>query len=59
MGFKRGDRVEVANDRHHEAGQSLNGTTGTVAGAGPGEAVVIHTNDGRSLGFYTEELERR
>ena len=55
--FKDLPNVEVVNDRYAEPGQSLNGTTGTVAGAGPNSMVTIHTNDGRSLGFGAEELE--
>lgn len=59
MGFKRGEPVEVVNDRYAEPGQSLTGTTGTVAGTGPNSMVTIHTDDGRSLGFGAEELEHR
>jgi hypothetical protein len=59
VGFTKGDSVRVASDNYAEPGQSLTGTTGTVAGTGPGEAIAVHTDDGRSLGFYAEELERR
>lgn len=59
MGFKRGEPVEVVNDRYHEAGQTLNGTTGTVAGTGRNDMVTVHTDDGRSLGFGAEELDHR
>lgn len=63
MGFKRGEPVEVVNDRYHEAGQTLNGTTGTVTGtqAGNGGQIVAVRPDGetRSLGFGAEELDHR
>ena len=59
MGFRKGQPVEVANDRYTEPGQSLNGTTGTVAGTGPNQMVTVHTDDGRSLGFGAEELKHQ
>ena len=59
MGFKRGDRVEVTNDRYPEPDKNFNGTTGTVTGT-QGDMVAIRVDgETRTLGFGAEELDRR
>ena len=60
MAFRRGDRVEVTNDKYPEPGQSFTGTTGAVTGTGDNNMVAIRPDgQDRTLGFGAEELKHQ
>lgn len=59
MGFTKGDRVEVTNDRYAEPDTNFTGTTGTVTST-QGDMVAIRPDgETRTLGFGAEELGHR
>lgn len=57
MGFKRGDDIIVAHDKHPEPNKSLTGATGKVTDTQGNDVGVVLNGETRTTGFSADELK--